>query len=417
MRPLPPSQPESGAWVVAGPKSALARLSPLLEAHSRCRPVRVVETSPLSTQQLDTQLQMQPHLQLQSQTPQLPINDAASLLIIGDPRRSPRTALPGIFVRATNGRRVPTGWLPNVGDRLSDYARAAAEVQLRTIPEPLCQNEEHICPIQDAHLHQIPDPKLRQVSTAALGPFVLLGEFTPRALQWAEWFSDELAQHSAIFQWTAERITRPNLVAGLRFGAAAVFYFGHGTPNGWFGYGGFDKSDALAASDRPIGCIISFSCSVARRPHQSVTCPTRPTHQSMQSQADCSAPCPSDSAHCTNQISADLRAQHPVHKLSFCEDLVLSGLCAAAIGSTRLSLHHRNVEWSLALSKILCRRRSTRLCDLLSDPALPLPALNSYRILGDPMAQLIGDPECAFHSKKIFAPAPTDTLPIIPLSA
>jgi hypothetical protein len=350
MRPLPPSQPESDAWVVAGPKSALARLSPLIDAHSRCRPVRVVETSALSAQQLQQILQ--------EQIPRLPINAAASLLIIGDPRRSPRTALPGIFVRAANGRRIPTGWLPDAGDRLTDYAHAAAEVQLRTIPEPPRQKEEQ---------HPTTD--------SAPGPFLLLGEFSPRALQWAEWFSDELPNQSAIFQWTAERITRPNLISGLRFGAGAAFYFGHGTPNGWFGYGGFDKSDAIASRGRPLGCIISFSCSVARRPNQS-----------------------------------------PAQSLSFCEELVLSGLCAAAIGSTRLSLHHRNVEWSLAFAQILHRRRATTLCDLLSDPALPLPALNSYRILGDPMAQLIGDPECASHSKKIFAPAPTDTLPIIPLS-
>jgi peptidase C25-like protein len=363
MRPPPPSQPE-GAWVVAGPKSALARLSPLIEAHSRRRPVRVVEITTLSAQQLHSQPQMQPHLRpqqqkrqqqipqppiLQDQIPQLPINDAASLLIIGDPRRSPRTALPGIFVRAANGRRIPVGWLPDVGDRLSDYARAAAEVQLR---------------------HQA-EPQFPATNTAAPGPFILLGEFSPRALQWAEWFSDDLPKQSAIFQWTAERITRPNLISGLRFGAGAAFYFGHGTPNGWFGYGGFDKSDALASRGRPIGCIVSFSCSVARR---------------------------------------------PAHSLSFCEDLVLSGLCAAAIGSTRPSLHHRNVEWSLAFAQILRRRRAITLCDLLSDPALPLPALNSYRLLGDPMAQLIGHPECASHSKKIFAPAPTDALPIIPLS-
>jgi peptidase C25-like protein len=389
MRPLPPSQPESDAWVVAGPKSALARLSPLIDAHSSCRSVRVVEINTLSAQQLHSELRLQPQTQLQQmpqsqilqdQIPRLPINDAASLLIIGDPRRSPRTALPGIFVRAANGRRIPTGWLPDVGDRLSDYARAAAEVQLRTNSEVRPhRNEVQIRRINEARLHQIVKPQPRPIrepqfpaiDTATPGPFVLLGEFSPRALQWAEWFSAELPKQSAIFQWTAERITRPNLITGLRFGAGAAFYFGHGTPNGWFGYGGFDKSDALASRGRPIGCIISFSCSVARR---------------------------------------------PAHSLSFCEDLVLSGLCAAAIGSTRPSLHHRNVEWSLAFAQILRRRRATTLCDLLSDPALPLPALNSYRILGDPMAQLIGHPECASHSKKIFAPAPTDALPIIPLS-
>ncbi len=325
-------------------------------------------------------------------------DDDASLLIIGDPRRSPRTALPGIFVRAANGRRIPTGCLPDVGDRLSDYARAAAEVQLRSIPEPQLPNESHLHPINDA--------RLRPTNSPAPGPFVLLGEFAPRALQWAEWFSNELPDHS-IFQWTAERITRPNLISGLRFGAGAAFYFGHGTPNGWFGYGGFDESDALASRGRPIGCIISFSCSVARRPNLSGSA-CRPVHNS--------ARCSTDSVGDHSQSSARPPAQSLNQNLSFCEDLVLSGLCAAAIGSTRLSLHHRNVEWSLALAQILHRRHATTLCDLLSDPALPLPALNSYRILGDPMAQLIGDPECASHSRKIFAPAPTDTLPILPLS-
>ena len=322
--------------MVAGPKRALAQLAPLLEAHSRFRPVRVVESNSLCASQLV---------------------DAASLLVIGDSRRSPRTALPGMFVRALDGRRIPTGGLPDAGERLSDYARIAAKVVQRT---PL--NMASGTDLLSGHV----------VKKIAPGPFVLLGEFSQRALQWVDWFSAELPQHADTFRWTAERITRQDLVAGLRSGAGAAFYFGHGTPYGWFGYGGFDKSDAVAARGRSIGCVISFSCSVARR---------------------------------------------PVKGLSFCEELVLSGFCAAAIGSTGLSLHHRNVQWSLALGRMLSRYPSIVLGDLLSHPSIPVAALNSYRILGDPMAPLIGDSECGSRSRKVFAPDPKDELPLVPLGA
>ena len=312
-------RPEEQTWVVVGPKHALAHLSPLIEAHSRHRPVRVVESNELLASHLA---------------------GAASVLWIGDPRRSPRTAIPGMFVRAADGRRVPAGWLPDVGQRLADYGRAAAEVTLRQAP------------------------------AARRGPFVLLGEFERRALEWVGWFSDELPQNAGVFQWTAERIRRQDLIPALQVGAGAAFYFGRGTPLGWFGYGGFDQSDAAAACGYPIGCIISFCCSVARRPAKG---------------------------------------------LSFCEELVLSGLCAAAIGSTRLSLHHRNVEWSLAFGNALRRRESATLSDLLADPSIPLAALNSYRILGDPMAPLIGHADSRAQSAGVFAPAPDEALQVVPL--
>jgi hypothetical protein len=43
--------------------------------------------------------------------------------------------------------------------------------------------------------------------------------------------------------------------------------------------------------------------------------------------------------------------------------------------------------------------------------------LNQYRILGDPLTPLIGDPEAPEKAAAVFAPAPDDPLPVIPLSS
>jgi hypothetical protein len=159
------------------------------------------------------------------------------------------------------------------------------------------------------------------------------------------------------------------VIAALQGGAGAAFYLGRGTSAGWVAYGGFDAGDANRACGRPIGAVLSITCSLA---------------------------CRSGTA------------------LSFCEEMVLSGLCAAALGAAGLTLHRRNVRLALAVARAL--RCASTLADVFG-PGIPLVSLSRYRILGDPLAPLIGDPHSLDKAQRVFAPAPDEVLPVIPLSS
>jgi hypothetical protein len=308
-------------WVVAGPDHALARLKPLIAAHRSLRPVRVLESADLTISNLE---------------------DAACLLVIGKARRWPGTTVSGVFLETDNDHRVVIGWLPNMEERLEAYADAAAKVQLR------------------------------RTDTAARGPFVLLGELEERALDAVKGVTAQMPKDTPVFQWTAERLRRQDLISALRCGPGAAFYFGHATASGWAGYGCFDKTDAALAAGNPLGAVLSLSCSSAARPPKG---------------------------------------------LSFCEEMVLSRLCAASLGATRRTLHQQNVKLGLALAQALASGPIVTLADLLLATHIPRYVLAKYRVVGDPLAPLIGHHEAHVHAQAVFAPAPDDPLPVVPLFA
>jgi|SRR5580658_155729 hypothetical protein len=310
---------QPATWVVAGTTDARRRIGPLIAAHRNYRAVREVDPSVFCDADLD---------------------DAAGALIVGDSRNSPRSALPGPFLRARNGRRVAAGWLPDIGERLEIFAHAAALVQMRQTPE------------------------------ANRGPFVLLGGREERALDLAGRLADGLAGTAPVFQWTAERIRRTDLTAALQGGVGAAFYVGRGVSAGWAAYGGFDAGDARLSCGRPIGAVFSLTCSVASRSGT---------------------------------------------ELSFCEEMVLAGFCAAGLGAVGLTLHRHNV--GLGLAAVQALRNSTTLADVLLGPGIPPAPLSRYRIVGDPLAPLIGDALSLEKARRVFAPAPDEVLPIIPLSS
>ena len=305
---------------MAGSADALVRLAPLVSAHRKHRAVREVEGAVFSDSDLD---------------------DAAGVLIVGDRRKSPRAALPGPFLRARNGRRVPAGWLPDIPGRIETFAAAAAEVQLRAL--------------QDYRP----------------GPVVLLGESEPRALDLAHRIADRLVGQVPVFQWTAERIRRGDLMAALQGGAGTAIYLGRGVPAGWVAYSGFDALDAALSRGRPIGAILSLACSVACRTGA---------------------------------------------ELSFCEETVLSGLCAAALGATGLTLHSSNVKLGMGVAETLRCAPATP-AGVLASPRIPRKSLWHYRIIGDPLAPLIGDAHSLEKARQVLAPAPGEVLPVIPLSS
>lgn len=298
---------------MAAPPAALHRLEPLLDAYRRLRPVRVVQLPGPSWRDA--------------------LENAAGVLLVGSPRRSPRTSITGVFAASPTGRRVPVGWLPDAGERLAVYASAARRVVLR------------------------------QAEGLASGPIVVLGERGARAQAAAGAAMAPFAGASVpAFQWTGERLMRNDLLPALQCGPGAALYFGHGFSHGWFGYGGIRAAD-LRPGREPIGAVLSLTCAAASRGR---------------------AP------------------------FSFCEELALSGVCAAALGAAGRTLHRNNVEIGARLCSLAARGNA-----VLGDLLLGLPAalLPLYRIVGDPLTPLAGAPEAATHARAVFAPAPGDPIP------
>jgi hypothetical protein len=314
------SAAERRTWVLAGPAAALARLAPLIEMHRRRRPV---------------------HLAVSPQPIEPYLEEAAAILLVGAAAGTPRRSISGLFIRSASGARIPAGWLPDAGERLAVYVRAAAEVQNRNVQQ-------------------------------SPGPCVLLGELDPRASDTVGRVGAALPGHLETFRWTSERVSRTTLVEALRCGPGVAFYFGHAVAGGWAGYGGFGCASAARAAERPLGAVISLSCSTASRPRRG---------------------------------------------LSFSEELVLSGLCAAAFGAVGPTLHRQNVALGLALAGALAETAVVTLADLVESALAPEGSLDHYRIIGDPLARLNGAPGSAAAARLVFAPAPDDPLPVVSLSA
>jgi hypothetical protein len=300
-------------WVLAAPRAALGPLRPLLREHERERGVRLVEPGPPEALREAAE-------------------KAAGLLLVGDRRRSPRTVLPGPFIEDPDGRRVPVGWMPDLGAGLEDFARAAARVERRRAP---------------------------------VGPVAMLGQREPRYLQLAGRMEVNLAGPGAapcrVLRWTSERITRADLVSGLRLGLGAGVYFGHGRPSGWAGYHGLRAWHLVETPGEPLGALFSVTCLTASRYRVS---------------------------------------------LSFSEAIVAGGAAAAAVGAVAHVAHLDNMRWMLGLAAAL-RGGESRLGPALlaAAPSEPGPQ-TPYRIIGDPLARLVGTAEGERRAARVFAPAP-----------
>ena len=126
------------------------------------------------------------------------------------------------------------------------------------------------------------------------GPVAILAQWDERAHQGAEEASR--VAPSPLF-WPARVITGRDLPSALGIGLGACVYFGHGHCGGWDGYWGIDAAKLADAMDEPVGAVFSLTCLAAKRPDAG---------------------------------------------FSLCEELVLSGYCAAAWGSAGRTSHRRN---------------------------------------------------------------------------
>ena len=299
-------------FVLAAPGAALGPLRPLLREHERVREVRVVDPGPVEV-----------------------LCEAAAgaegLLLIDDRRRAPRTALPGPFLVDPSGRAVPAGWLPDLGPGLEVFAKAAARVQRRSGPT---------------------------------GPLAVLGQWEPRYLQLAGRLEANLSRGGPppfpVLRWTSERITRADLVHGLRLGLGVGIYFGHGRPKGWAGYHGLRAGHLVEAGGEPLGALFSVTCLTANRWRVG---------------------------------------------LSFSEAVVTGGAAAAAVGAVDVVAHVDNMRWMLGLADSL-RSGETRLGPALLAASTNAVSQTPYRIVGDPLALLVGTAEGTRRAERVFAPAP-----------
>ena len=205
------------------------------------------------------------------------------------------------------------------------------------------------------------------------GPLVLLGQWDDRTLSLTQ-HTENAFQAAAcampVFRWTAERIVQTDLLHALRCGPGLALYFGHGRPRGWAGYHGLRASHLAEALGEPLGAILSLTCHTANRWKVSV---------------------------------------------SFAEEMVLTGLCAASLGATAKTVHLDNGFLTHSLVRTLTNFPLATLGELLLAADLSdAHSFGPYRVLGDPLAPLLGAKDSLEKARAVFAPGPDDPLPPLP---
>jgi hypothetical protein len=205
-------------WAAIGPAALLEVLVPLRDEHRR-HGVAMLVPGDVNT--------------LADIACQFP-GRRATVLMVEDPAQpSARDSFSSPFVSISNDRECLVGWLRLERPELAAYAGRAV-----------------------ALLRRPDEPEL---------PVLLLG---PRELRYRQ-LLDEIEQvgsNSSVrtFRWSADRLSRPRLVSALRHGAGAALYAGHGNANGWFAYGGMNRSvltgDGSWSHDETIGLAFSLSC-------------------------------------------------------------------------------------------------------------------------------------------------------------
>lgn len=204
-----------GAWVLVAPPPVVRDLRPLVALHATARPVAVHECSSLPTGRELTRL--------------VP-SGASGVLLAGDRRHSPRSAVPGLFLPDADGGPVPVGWLPVGRHGVEEFLAAAVGVQRRRGQAPLA----------------------------------VLGQRSARYQRLAERLVHHLGDTPSV-RWGAERVTREDLCEGLAAGLGTAVYLGHGRPSGWAGYRGLRATHLEGVAARPVGCLLSVTCWTASR--------------------------------------------------------------------------------------------------------------------------------------------------------
>jgi len=310
-------------WVVAGSQAAIEALETLIEARKKQQPVTILQDAV-------TRLFTDP-------AGILPENCEA-VLVVGPSCSSPRKMLPGLYLHDAAKRKIPVGWLPERSASLKVYARSAAKA-------------------------------LRRDSSP--GPVVVLGQWEKRFLKMARrtasWLQNNIPNRS-VFNWTADRLSGSDMVAGLSYGPGIAIYYGHGRSRGWAGYHGIRAGHFVDPWPEPVGSFLFLCCEAASR--------------------------------------ADT-------DLSFAEDLALRGVFCGGLAAVSKTKAVTNHKLGTALCKAMKNNGTGTLAELLAAAELPngFLARTPYRFIGDPAAPVTGSADAELRSGKVFAPAPDEELP------
>jgi hypothetical protein len=209
-----------GDYVIAGEETDFSLLSPLLSEHAKNHSIRLLR---LASESCPSRAWWRTQL-----------CGAAAVLRVGSPQLGAKAALPGVILRASDGRLVPAGWLPRETDRVAEYAFGAAF-------------------------------SIAERRASSHGPILLLAQREERALSLADELWELLkTDPPQCFRWTAERVIKQTLQRSLGIGAAAAIYVGHGYAWGWAGYSGFSSAD-IRAVEKPLGAVLSLCCDTFTR--------------------------------------------------------------------------------------------------------------------------------------------------------
>ncbi len=199
-------------------------------------------------------------------------------------------------------------------------------------------------------------------------PVALLGQWDDQALRTASRTAELLRSNDdlELFEWTADRIIRRDLLTALRAGPGLGLYFGHGRPYGWSGYHGLHIRHLQHAQGKPLGAVVSLTCNTAARSRGG--------------------------------------------RYSFAEQLALHGIAAAALGAIEPTRTASNWRWGLGMCRELARDPHRPIGELLlrSGEALSQDWLggDAYRLIGDPLAMPIGAEGAVEACRTIQAPHP-----------
>ncbi|MFH1216468.1 MAG: C25 family cysteine peptidase [Pseudomonadota bacterium] len=201
------------------------------------------------------------------------------------------------------------------------------------------------------------------------GPIALLGQWNDHVTRMVRkslqiMSGDNGTPPVPVYWWTADRIIRRDLLTALRIGLGMAMYCGHGRPYGWAGYHGLHSRHLVHAAGRPTGAVLSLTC------------------------------------HTANRYRVGL---------SFAEIIPLSGVAAAAFSAVRPTKTVENWYWGTSLCEVLAERPGCTLGELVLRACPPDVQWDSYRIIGDPLAPLLGAPDAADACSKVWAPAPDDS--------
>ncbi|HKE92894.1 MAG TPA: C25 family cysteine peptidase [Povalibacter sp.] len=161
------------------------------------------------------------------------MHDVDAVLLAGNSRFAPATVLPGPFLMACDGRRVPAAWLPLANAGVARRFAATA-----------------------ARVHH------RVGQRAAIA---VLAQWHPRYLRLADRIEQLLQPRSTTFRWTADVIGRHEVVNALGSGLGLGLYVGHGRAMGWVGYHGMRAHHFDSGEREPLGALISLCCRTASR--------------------------------------------------------------------------------------------------------------------------------------------------------